>query len=91
MTARSAAALLFGSDDPTPAEVEKARRRPEAAVERRELVVSTPGTSRHPTTYATIRSRSAHAPHANSSSRAHPSLEEGVRELKTVHEPGGAS
>ena len=86
MTARATAALLFGNDDPTPAEVEKARRRLEAAVERRELCVSTPGTSRNPTTYATIRSRSAHAPHANSSSRAQPSLIEGVRELSDSHD-----
>jgi replicative DNA helicase len=49
MTARATAALLFGNDDPSPAEVEKARRRLEAAVERRELCLSAPGTSRHPT------------------------------------------
>jgi replicative DNA helicase len=91
MTARAAAAVLFGSDDPTPAEVEKARRRLEAAVQRRELCVNTPGTSRHPTTYATIRSRSAHAPHANSSSRAQPSLIEGVREPGLAHDLDGES
>lgn len=92
MTARATAALLFGSDDPTPAEVEKARRRLDAAVERRELVVSTPGNSRNPTTYATIRSRSDHVAHDASCSRAPLSLIErereldnGVNEAHTVH------